>query len=336
MLLLVSCSEHTKSQVDTPATTIPSPDDTNYKWEQVLPFGNGSFQEEWKPGTFPLGITPVLAFDDNLWMTGQKASWSSSDGINWTSYKKKDWGERIYQSYVYFNNRLWMYGGMKYQERQPTNEIWSSADGKTWEQSGNAEWQPRKGSAIIVFKNKLWLFGGAMAVSHDFIPGKFMNDIWSSTDGLHWTAESGTAPWSPRENATMLVFNDNLYMFGGNGQGDIWRSVDGITWVRQVSEVIWKQRHDFGAVVFDHKMWIYGGRDTQVNHTKAAKNDVWYSTDGIQWNRQTGKAPWTVRSGSNSVVFKNKLWIFSGKHTGGEHNWGGDIWTMNAGSVGNQ
>ena len=26
---------------------------------------------------------------------------------------------------------------------------------------------------------------------------------------------------------------------------------------------------------------------------------------------------------------KDKLWIFSGKHTGGTDGWGGDIWTMN-------
>ncbi|WP_428657418.1 hypothetical protein [Runella sp.] len=41
-------------------------------------------------------------------------------------------------------------------------------------------------------------------------------------------------------------------------------------------------------------------------------------------------APRAVRSGGISVVFKNKLWLFSGKHTDGKHNWGGDVWTLSA------
>jgi len=299
-----------------------------YKWEQVLPFGNGSFQEEWKPGTFPLGITPVQTHGDSLWMVGQKAAWYSEDGIKWTHYPKKDWGERIYMSYVWFKGRIWMYGGMKYKEREVTNDIWSSADGKNWQESGHAAWPPRKGSAIIVFKNKLWLFGGAADVSKDFESTSFFNDIWSSEDGINWAKETDAASWSPRESSKLVVFKDTLYLFGGNAKGDIWRSANGRNWEQIVQEVEWKQRHDYGAMVFDNRIWVYGGRDTSINHTAAARNDVWYSNDGVKWNRQTEHAPWTVRSCGNSIVYKDKLWIYSGKHTGGQHNWGGDIWTM--------
>ena len=328
LLLLLSCGKKENSTGTILPVTDTIADYTGYKWEQVLPFGNGSFQEEWKPGTFPLGITPVEAFGGQLWITGQKASWSSEDGIKWTRYAKKDWGERISMSYLYFNNRIWMYEGMKYHERELTNDIWSSADGKSWQQSANAAWQPRKGSAFIVFKNKLWLFGGAANVSKDFVSTAFFNDIWSSTDGVNWALEANAAAWPARDNARVVVLRDTLYMVGGNAKGDIWRSANGKDWEQIVQEVEWKQRHDFGAAVFDNRIWIYGGRDTSSNHKAAARNDVWYSDDGIKWTRQTEHAPWTVRSGGNSIVYKEKLWIFSGKHTGGPHNWGGDIWTM--------
>src|SRR4030095_3462279 len=131
---------------------------TDYKWTQEEPFGSGSFPDEWKQGTFPLGLFPVTAFGGNLWMIGQKYSWSSPDGLNWTRHKKQDWGERIYTATVYFNNRLWMTGGMDYENKEFLNDIWFSDDGKNWQHSKKAEWNPRGAHCLVVFKNKLWLF----------------------------------------------------------------------------------------------------------------------------------------------------------------------------------
>jgi len=79
-----------------------------YVWHQVLPFRSGSFPEEWKPGTFPLGLVPVQAFGGDLWMSWNKYAWSSPDGIKWTVNSKTDWGERISTSQVFFKNKLWI------------------------------------------------------------------------------------------------------------------------------------------------------------------------------------------------------------------------------------
>lgn len=246
----------------------------NFKWEQVLPFGNGSSAEEWKPGTFPLGIRPVIAFNGHLWMIGQKSAWSSPDGINWTRHHKNDWGERIYTEFIYYHDKLWMFGGMKYKEKLFLNDVWFSADGINWESAGDAQWQPRGGHTVISFKNKLWLLGGLTEVSADRTPKKFLNDIWSSDDGIHWTKEIATSPWAPRNYPKVLALRDTLYMLGGQGHGDVWRSDDGKNWSQLRAEAIWKKRYDYGALVFDNKMWIFGGRDTSSNHNMAAKNDV--------------------------------------------------------------
>lgn len=299
-----------------------------YEWKQILPFGNGSHQNEWKPGTFPMGIVPLVAFEGKLWMTGQKASWSSPDGIAWTQHPKFDWGERITMTSVYFDNKLWIYGGMRYQDRQLVNEVWYSANGTEWRQAPNAAWEPRKGHAVVAFKNKLWLFGGVTKVSSDFESLEMKNDVWSSTDGFHWVKEVARAGWSSRDSPQVMVLHDTLYLLGGQGLADVWRSTDGKNWTALSSEAAWKKRYDKGALVFDDKLWVIAGRDTNPNHNLAAQNDMWFSTNGINWTRQAEHAPWTVRSGGYSVVFKDRIWLYSGKHTGGNPVWKGDVWAL--------
>lgn len=301
----------------------------NYKWTQVLPYGNGTFPYEWKEGTFPLGLRPLEAFGGNLWMVTQKWAWSSPDGVKWTRHDKKDWGERIYTEYVVFKDKMWMFAGLSYQDNVFMNDIWSSANGVDWKQEvQHAPWQSRGGISAVVFKDKLWLMGGSVGLMKDRTPNKFMNDIWSSEDGINWKQETVSAPWTAREYPSVLVFHDTLYLLGGQGNDDTWRSADGRQWEQLITHAPWKQRFDNGVIVYDNKIWVFGGRDTSSNHTLAALNDVWSTPDGKTWKLESAHAPWTVRSAACSVVFKDKLWIYSGKHTGGKYNWGGDVWTM--------
>ena len=328
VILLLSCTHKTDNALMLQAISDTIPGTPAYIWKQDLPFGSGSFPEEYKPGTFPLGLSPVQGIDGKLWMLWHKYAWSSVDGLTWTGNSKTDWGERISTSIVYFQNKLWMTGGMRYKERKFMNDIWSSSDGKTWVNAGNAGWSPRKGHTVTVFKEKLWLFGGADGIASDITPNKFLDDIWSSTDGLHWNLVTNAAPWPAVDNPNVVVKNDTMFLLGGNGYAGVWKSGDGINWEQLKNEAEWKPRFFYGALVYDQKMWVFGGNDTSSNHNLAAQNDVWFSENGKDWQMQVKHAPWTVRSGATSIVFKDKLWIYSGKHTGGKYNWGGDIWTM--------
>jgi hypothetical protein len=259
-------------------------------WQSILPMGNGGFPADpgsqntplWEPGRFPLTLTPHAAYDDALWMTAQTSAYSSPDGLTWTEHVKTDWGERIYESIVYFEDRLWMYGGFDYQARTFLNDIWSSSDGVTW-----------------------------------------------SNDGVAWNPVTHAAHWSPRDEAGVVVFNDQLYLLGGQGMADVWRSSSGREWTRLVAEADWSPRHDFARLAFDGRLWVFGGwTDRSTN----ALNDVWYSADGTNWSRQTDHAPWAPRS-PITVVFQDKILIYSGKHTGSDDNWGGDVWQMTTGAV---
>ena len=157
-----------------------------YKWTQVAPPGSGTHQYEWKPGTYPSAIVPLIAFNNDRWMVGQKRAWSSKDGIKWEAFEKYDWGERISMASVYFKNTFWISGGMEYATNSFLNEIWSSEDGKRWAKTvKHAQWSPRKGHTVVAFKDKLWLFGGETGVDEDRVPDEFTNDIWSSNDGIH-------------------------------------------------------------------------------------------------------------------------------------------------------
>jgi hypothetical protein len=59
--------------------------------------------------------------------------------------------------------------------------------------------------------------------------------------------------------------------------------------------------------VFDNKMWVIAGVDST-----GARNDVWYSTDGIMWIQSTGNAGFSPRDRHSSLVFDNKMWVIGG------------------------
>ena len=115
-----------------------------------------------------------------------------------------------------------------------------------------------------------------------------------------------------------MIFDEHLYLLGGQGIADVWRSSDGRDWTQLTAEAGWGMRRDFARLAYDGKIWVFGGwKDRSTN----ALNDVWYSSDGTTWSRQTDHAPWGPRS-PIAVVFDNKIWIYSGKHTGAADNWG--------------
>jgi N-acetylneuraminic acid mutarotase len=303
-------------------------------WQQIRPLGSGGFppapgsndRPVWAPGKFPLTLRPVLAFDNNLWMSAQTVSYSSPDGLEWTEHEKTDWGERIYHSVVYFHGKLWMYGGMDYKSGEFLHDVWTSSDGTSWSVVGTAPWSPRGGHALVAYRDRLWLIGGADHAASDRSLDGYLNDVWVSDDGLAWTSVAANAPWPPRASP-VVVFDDALFLLGGQGTGDVWRSTNGRDWTALTTDPAWPPRQGFGTAVFDGKLWVFGGTSGPSTN---ALNDVWYSRDGVTWQRQSEHAPWAPRA-PIATVFAGKIWIYSGKHTGAPDNWGGDLWQMTAG-----
>ena len=53
-------------------------------------------------------------------------------------------------------------------------------------------------------------------------------------------------------------------------------------------------------------MWIMGG------FSSGDLNDVWYSSNGVNWTEATSAAPWAARNGATSLVYNNEMWIMDG------------------------
>ena len=293
----------------------------DYEWRSLAASGKGCFPPKCAEGQYPMTVLPLVAFDGSLYSIGDKRVWISSNGVDWASQPKTDWGDRFGMQFAFFNSKLWMLGGMRTWD-DFRNDVWSSADAKEWKQVvAKAPWQSRRGHGVVVYKNKLWIVGGSISSGRaDQTPTRFLNDVWSSNDGVNWTQATANAPWKPREDQTTLVFDDKIWVIGG-GRGehsDVWSSADGKNWSLATENAPWGSRHGNGGAVFDGKMWIYGGIEL---------NDVWSSSDGKTWKKVFEHAPWSTRSAYYSVAYKDRLWIFSGK-TGREDTQIGDIWTM--------
>ncbi|MEM2618527.1 MAG: DUF2341 domain-containing protein, partial [Candidatus Hadarchaeales archaeon] len=86
----------------------------------------------------------------------------------------------------------------------------------------------------------------------------------------------------------------------------------------------WSGRYSHTSVVFDNKIWVLGGYASS-----GYKNDVWYSSDGINWTCATSAASWSARYGHTSVVFDNKIWVLGGYDSSGYKN---DVWYSSNGT----
>jgi N-acetylneuraminic acid mutarotase len=131
---------------------------------------------------------------------------------------------------------------------------------------------------------------------------------------LYWEQATDSAPWGNRRGHTTVSFQDKLWLIGGNYSSEVWYSPDGESWTLATASAPWIGREDHTSVVFDGKMWVIGGYYGEW--TWVPLNDVWYSSNGVDWIQATASAPWYARLGHTSVVFDNKMWVIGGLHMG--------------------
>jgi hypothetical protein len=84
------------------------------------------------------------------------------------------------------------------------------------------------------------------------------NDVWYSTDGARWSELVTEDIWSPRHEYSLFVFDDKLWMVGGNAwplQNDVWYlEIKGLTFLSQPvieevagNEYTYRAKADFNA-----------------------------------------------------------------------------------------
>ena len=229
-----------------------------------------------------------------------------------------------------FKNKMWLLGGWDPPYHPPMNthsEIWSSTTGANWTFETSAPWPARHCAAWLVSDSAMWVIGG------DPQSG-CLTDVWKSTDGVNWIQTTAAIPgYTIRNNPNYAYANGNLIVFGGeqcsgNPLTDVWTSTDGINW-NQLPNAPWKGRGMQINTCVDNsgQIWMLGGSN---EGTRRSYNEVWKSTDGINWTLVNESAPWSGRYWHTVAWFDNKIWLMGGMATGLEMN---DVWYSEDGII---
>jgi len=160
-----------------------------------------------------------VVFDDKIWVIGgfiyaqiQDGVYNSIDGTSWEKVETMGLPKIGRQKSVVFDDKIWLIGGSI--ESGRTNGIWNSSDGESWEKVGDGPFSSRYYHSVAVFNNKIWLVGG-----YDSGSKSFLNDVWSSNDGINWVKESVPETFEARGNHELIEFNGKLWILGGQGDG---------------------------------------------------------------------------------------------------------------------
>jgi len=281
---------------------------------------------------------------------------------DWEKITNNPWKSRGHHQTLVFQDKIWLIGGVtigtdiskKNQlfinhslacddcEGSPwanrglnLNDVWYSTDGINWTQAtSSAQWSPRRGHTSVVYDNKMWIIGGAGIKSWD----DNLNDVWYSTDGINWTQATSSAQWNKRSFHSSVVFNNQMWLIGGWGgwgrnYNDVWYSTDGVEWKKNSTN--WKPRWGHAVTVHGNKIWLIGGnihsKNNEEKNNIGDSNDVWYSTDGVEWTKLKKDIPWEPRRAFTSLIFKNNLWIIGGVQGSINERIStyGDIWRLN-------
>jgi parallel beta-helix repeat protein len=138
-----------------------------------------------------------------------------------------------------------------------------------------------------------------------------------TTNSSGWISVTYTAPQVTSETpvtVTAYFMGDSQY------QPSVGYSFGTIT-VNNVT-ARWSPRCGHTSVVFDNKMWVMGGASSTFHYYM---NDVWYSSDGVNWTQATASAGWSARYSHTSVVFDNKMWVIGGHTSTSPYN-NNDVW----------
>jgi len=249
--------------------------------------------------------------------------WSSEDGKNWQLIlSNAPWGERRSIQVVDFKGKMWLMGGWG-PEVGYKNNIWSSEDGVKWKiESSSPSWSAREGHQLVVFKDKIWLIGGVKYTGQ-----KLFNDVWYSSDGKNWEIATKSAEWSPRWDFSATAFDNKLWIAGGMAFGDeifkdVWSSEDGVTWRLVNEKPEFGLRQGLSLVGYKEKLWVLSRLNIPLYGNGV--NDVWYSSDGKNWEKTKEDPLWTGREDGGVVVFKDKIWIIGGMDK--NWKWMNDVW----------
>jgi len=218
--------------------------------------------------------------------------------------------------------------------------------GYQWQQvTATAAFAARDGAGAIVYEDAMWLLGGWNPYDPVEFPDTCNSEVWTSTDGLTWALVNDVADWEPRHTAGYANFLDKMWVLGGDPiqghfQPDIWSSEDGVIWTEELSEAPWGYRVLHYTVVHDDQIWVMGGQTLPQYAPEIPDsifyNDVWATSDGVNWTQVTAAADWEPRGMiGGSAVHDGRMWILGGgtydTPAFPDRNYYNDVWSSTDG-----
>jgi hypothetical protein len=211
--------------------------------------------------------------------------------------------------------KMWVVGGTIPVGMGAYPGVWSSTDGATWEfegcVSGEALLAVPYVTDLIEYMGELW----ALGMGND--GAEIFAVILSSPDGIDWTTVTTQPAFGVRQLSSFMSHDGGMWVIGGadadvNILNDVWYSTDGITWIEVTPDADFPARIFSGSCVYDGKMWLFGGASNLASET--VYDDIWYSTNGINWAQVEPIPSFAGRAIPAMVVHQDKMWLIGGAY----------------------
>ncbi len=297
----------------------------------------------------------ALVFKDRMWLLGgwnpgdkvnfpiicNSEVWCSTDGETWVEVNEEaPWEGRHTAGYAVHNGQMWIVGGDCNQGHYQ-NDVWCSLDGVGWDLVCDpVPWGPRVLHYTAVLDGRIWVMGGQTIPQFANEDEIFFNDVWNSADGRNWNRVVENSPWAERGMiGGSAVFQDRIWILGGGTYdtpridrrlmyNDVWSTGDGANWDLHTPAAPWKPRQYHDVAVWDDKLWVMEGCYHGAAHRSMEeatgswnRNDVWYSSDGVNWS-ELPDTPWAPRHAASVFVYDDALWMVAG------NNMFPDVWKL--------
>lgn len=197
-----------------------------------------------------------------------------------------------------------------------TSIVWYSEDGIQWVEFDliNPRFSNLDHGTFFEHKGYFWNISGG----HGNDPSS-INQVFISSNGLEWSElKHEEAPFQRASN--IVSYGDQILLLGGfasyndtESALDIYSSNNGFNWELVSQKAEFGLRRDFKTVEYLNKLWIFGGTEYLVDtHTSVKRNDIWFSSDGIAWEKSTAVLPvdLTISGHFELITFNEKLWMF--------------------------
>lgn len=272
-LIMTSTDGANWAIVDAVADTISAQlFDVTYGGGTWVAIGNGSTKalsspdgRTWTPRAMPgFAIPSQVAYGAGRFVApgSNNTALTSTDGITWTNPTVAAATSTILEGVTFGSGKFVLVG----RDSNFNAAAFTSTDGNTWTPSNAIA-----GSGGNIGFNRV----GASPTGFVAAGG---NLVYSSIDGVTWTARTSALPSSPRqlgpisEGVSSVAFAGTQFFVLGN-YGSITTSLDGTTWTRRSTGTV----ADLGAVLHDGNRFVASG----------SGGTILTSPDGTAWTQLT-------------------------------------------------